>query len=208
MDCIKAINKAIKANKQIHVAGFFTDLYRLLLEEIPGDDMGPTEYDFSPYKLLRNSNDEIFLLFYMTYLGKLRAGFAPITWFPQIEMTDKDREPLEDEGLFPEDIPLYKTAYDYQEAHQRYDCLVRVDTDDEDAMEIFADIKTMCLRSKKKKVKNETLFQLTYYSKDGRDIRDVIIRCAPYVLPMPGSRLYEEIKQMKENLDTIFPRKA
>ena len=208
-DRLILIHKAIKENKQLEITEFALAFEAFMFEENDGDvepwdDTFVFEWRISPYHLFRNRNDEICLLFYFFYAGRVRAGFPDVLSLGRVEICDEGRSPLPDPSFFPADLPNYRNAQEYLEDHHCYSANIKINSAYIYASMDFDDMKGNCQSCQKKTLNGSEIYEISYLGSKENAIEELILEGTPHIVPLPGSRLFERLVEKKRKLDQLF----
>ena len=209
---IEAIQEAIRKDRQITFYDCFPDYGRLdLIEEMSEEDE-EAYFDslvnyFSPYKILRNSLNELCLLYYLTINGHHYPGFGRIENHINIRVSNRPRPKVEDESIFPSDLSNYENGRDYQIGNQ-----LREATLSEGGMDnpfyLEEILKDCCESYEKVTIEGSTSFVITYKLRKEKEIVDKIIAYLPNIYVLPPSKLFNRMAKIRIGLCKTIDERA
>lgn len=65
-------------------------------------------------------------------------------------------------------------------------------------------IKRNCQSCQKKTLNGAEIYEISYLGSKENAIEESILEGAPYIVPLPGSRLFERLIEKKHKLDELF----
>ena len=209
---MEAIRRAINANKQLLIFDLMPippSVFTLVdMEEKDKEDYQENVlYRVSPYRVLRNVDNELCLLYWISVNGHDYPGFMKLTTFERCVVCKEDRSPLKGESIFPNDVSKFANGREYRLGNQLCEALV---CSSGGGNIIFRSIlKGDCESYKEVEVEGRKAYSIVYRLRKEKEIMDLIIDMSPSILVLPGdpvSHLYEALKELRTKLDRLMTR--
>ena len=211
---MKAIRQAIDSNKQL-VAMDFTPISptAFVLTEMKEKDRKDYNDDFpfhiSPYKVCRNINNEVCLLYYLIVNGNTYPGFMPVNSFEEFLVSKEDRPSLEDESIFPSDVTKSVSGNEYRLGTELCEALI-CSSDGKRAEETLwlqIILDDDCESYKQVEANGKPAYAITYRRYNEKRILGLIVDVSPRILVLPGepviSGLYMRLSEMNRRLNYL-----
>ncbi len=209
-----AIRQAINADKQLCIIDYMSiapSAFTLvdMDEKDEKDYLKDVLHRISPYRVFRNVDNELCLLYWISVNGHDYPGFMKLTTFEGCVVSEEGRPPLKDESIFPNDVSKFVNGRDYRAGNELFEALLR-SPDGKPAENdlVFQNILDGdCESYEQVEVDGKLAYRITYKLYKERDIIDAIIDCSPRILVLPevpASRLYLNMALMNRHLEYII----
>ena len=205
-----AIRQAINANKQLLILDYMPispSAFTLvdMDEKDEKDYLEDILHRVSPYRVLRNIDNELCLLYWISVNGHAYPGFMKLTTFEECVVSEEDRLPLKDESIFPNDVSKFVNGKEYRLGNELCEALV-CSSNCENI--IFRSIlEDDCESYKEVEVEGRKAYSIVYRLRKEKEIMDLIIDMSPSILVLPGnpvSHLYEALEALRMKLDRLM----
>lgn len=203
---LEIIQKAIADNKQLEVSlSPCVDPNSFLLEEACGTAIGWESIRFiSPYKVLRNRDDELCLLFYITVKGHNYPGFIHVRSMDELALSSHKRSKLKDESIFPMEISNYKNASSYRIGQELCDVTLSAELGTNGQTNLRRICEDCCETYTWKCVNGQATYKIAYKKEKEDEIKDLVLKSFPDIRIMPGSRIYDQFTAMMTGLSQVI----
>ena len=205
-----AIRQAINANKQLSILGYApippSAFVLVDMEEKDQEDyLDGVLYRVCPYRVLRNVDNELCLLYWIRVNGHDYPGFMRLTSFERCCVSEEDRPPLKDESIFPGDVSKFVDGREYRLGNQLCEALICSSNCKNVIFRIF--LEKDCESYKEVEVEGRKAYSITYRLRKEKEIMDLIIEMSPVILVLPGnpvSQLYEALDELRTKLNLLM----
>ena len=210
MDKLDLIHKAIRTNKQLGLYVFLPPLTAFFMEEMDEetakryrDSCLSCHYPVSPYKVFRNKDNELCLLFCISFEGKIYPGFIRITSIDDVNLRPEKRIEVDEATMFPDDLANYEDAREYL-AKQQLCVADLIGRGMPLSAMLFELITDDCVEHKEIIRDGQSALHITYRLGKEKEIEELILESLPRIVPLPGSRIYDHLQKLWIGLNAIF----
>lgn len=206
-----AIRQAINADKQLLILDYtsVTPSAFVLVDMDKKDEKDYLEdvpYRVSPYRVLRNVDNELCLLYRIHVNGHDYPGFMKLTKFEECVASEEDCPPLKDENIFPSDVSKFSNGKYYRLGHKLHEALLCSPSGQKDVT-LDAILENDCESYEEVMEEGRKAYRITYRAYKEKGIMDAIIRVAPTILVLyetPVSHLYFALASLQRSVNNLM----